>query len=59
LGRYYLGSILIDKTFLDFHPVRDDWYFDMRLQKRWNEEVFSKVKSVTSMELLDDFWVGL
>lgn len=59
LGRYYLGSILIDKTFLDFHPVRDDWYFDMRLQKRWNEEVFSKVKSVTGMELLDDFWMGL
>jgi len=51
LGRYYLGHILITKDLLDYHPVQEDWFFDQRLQKRWNNEVFSKVKRVKNIKI--------
>lgn len=55
LGRYYLGHIVIDQQLLQFHSIQNDWYFDHRLQKKWNEEVFSKVKSVVNLELMDKY----
>lgn len=53
LGRYYLGNLVIDDEFLKLHPVQEDWYFDYKLQKKWNNEVFSQVKRVINMELID------
>jgi len=52
LGRYYLGIIMIDDHFLNIHPVKKDWYIKEELQKKWNEQVFSQVKSVTKIELI-------
>lgn len=52
LGRYYLGHILINEDLLKFHPVEKDWYSNVDLQKRWNNEVFSKIKNVIDIELL-------
>jgi hypothetical protein len=53
LGRYYLGHIIVNEDLLKFHPIEHDWYFNLELQKRWNNEVFSKVKSVVEMELYE------
>lgn len=52
LGRYYLGRILINEDLLKFHPIEKDWYTDEDLQKRWNNEVFSKIRNVKEIELL-------
>lgn len=54
LGRYYLGHIMINEDLLKFHPIEEDWYFNPDVQKRWNNEVFSQVKSVTGIELLNE-----
>ena len=51
LGRYYLGCISINEDLLKFHPIQQDWYSNADLQKRWNNEVFSKIKSVTRIEI--------
>lgn len=51
LGRYYLGNILINKDLLKFHPIEEDWYFNRNLQKKWNNEVFSKVVSVKNIQI--------
>lgn len=52
LGRYYLGYLEYDSTFLDFHPNIDDWANgNVELQKRWNFEVFSKIVKVTNIEI--------
>jgi len=53
LGRYYLGHILVNEDLLKFHPIEKDWYTDEDLQKRWNNEVFSQVKNITKIELID------
>lgn len=54
LGRYYLGVIMIDDHFLKIHPIKTDWYVKEELQKKWNEQVFSKVKNIINMELLNE-----
>lgn len=54
LGRYYLGHILINEDLQKFHPIEEDWYFNYHVQKRWNNEVFSQVKNVIGIELLDE-----
>lgn len=51
LGRYYLGNIVINEDLLKFHPIEEDWYFNHRIHKSWNVEVFSKVKKVTNIEI--------
>ena len=51
LGRYYLGSILINRDLLKFHPIEKDWYNDADLQARWNNEVFSKIKRVVKVQI--------
>ncbi len=53
LGRYYLGHILINKDLLKFHPVAEDWWTDQKIQKQWNNEVFSKVKSVVNVKIYE------
>lgn len=51
LGRYFLGHIVVDDDLLRFHPIEEDWYFNTEIQKRWNNEVFSKIKSVIRIEI--------
>jgi hypothetical protein len=52
-GRYYLGCISINRDLTKFHPIERDWFTDKNLQKRWNNEVFSKVKSVTKIDFYE------
>ena len=52
LGRYYLGHILINKDLLKFHPVTEDWS-NHKIQKEWNNKVFSKVKSVVGVKIYE------
>ena len=53
LGRYYLGYIEFDETFLSFHNNLDDWIYGNReLQSKWNLEVFSKILKVIDIELI-------
>lgn len=51
-GRYYLGCITINRDLSKFHPIERDWYTDKELQKRWNNEVFSRVKGITKIDFL-------
>jgi len=54
LGRYYLGSIEFDDTFLQFHPNREDWLVPYsELRRRWNTEVFSQIKCATDIEIIE------
>lgn len=53
LGRYYLGHILINKDLLKFHPVTEDWWTNQKIQKEWNNKVFSKVKRVVSIKIYE------
>lgn len=50
LGRYYLGRIVITEDLLNFHSVKEDWYSNENLQKRWNNEVFSQIKSIKKID---------
>lgn len=55
LGKYFLGHIEYDDTFLKFHPNEDDWIMgDIRLQKRWNLAVFSKIRLIEKIEIIDE-----
>jgi hypothetical protein len=38
---------------LKFHPVAEDWWTDQKIQKQWNNEVFSKVKSVVNVKIYE------
>jgi len=53
LGRYYLGHIIINKDLLEFHPIDEDWLTNQNIQKQWNNEVFSKVKSVIDIKIYE------
>ena len=53
LGRYHLGRIIIDETFLNFHDDIDDWRTNTELQCRWNNEVFSKVEEFIGIEIVE------
>lgn len=53
LGRYYLGCIVINRDLTKFHPIEQDWYSNAELQKRWNNEVFSKIKKVTKIDFYE------
>lgn len=53
LGRYYLGFVKYDSTFLNFHPDIKDWINgDTDLRKKWNNEVFSRVSEIVKVEIL-------
>lgn len=53
LGKYYLGHILITNDLLKFHPVAEDWWINQNIQKRWNNEVFSKIESVENIKIYE------
>ena len=54
LGRYYLGEISFDDTFLNFHPVYEDWLVpNSDIRRRWNLTVFSKIVKATGVKIID------
>lgn len=55
LGKYFLGQIEYDDTFFKFHRNEDDWLNgDISLQKRWNLQVFSKIRLIEKIEIVDE-----
>ena len=55
LGRYYLGDLSFDQTFLDFHPVYEDWLIpNSDIRKDWNLKVFSKIVKATGVKIIND-----
>lgn len=70
LGRYKLGRIIIDETFLEYHPVLKDWYLPAgpsynhvigpdSVKKDWNNEVFSTFTDLVGMRMYEaDLLVG-
>jgi hypothetical protein len=55
LGRYYLGEIIIDNTFLNIHPVHEDWLVpDSDLRRDWNLKVFRKIVAATGIEIVNE-----
>jgi len=54
LGRYYLGEISFDDTFLDFHPVYEDWLVpNSDIRRAWNLTVFRKIVKATGVKIID------
>lgn len=53
LGRYYMGNILLDSTFLNYHPNQNDWISDSDLRKRWNLDVFSQIETAVKVEVVE------
>jgi hypothetical protein len=54
LGRYYLGEISFDQTFLDFHPVYEDWLVpNSDIRRDWNLQVFRKIIKATGVKIVD------
>lgn len=51
-GRYHIGSIEIDETFLSYESDYRKWMHDHELKKRWNLEVFSKIEKALSIEIV-------
>jgi hypothetical protein len=54
LGKYYLGKISFDQTFLDFHPVYEDWLVtNSDIRREWNLQVFKKIVKATGVKIID------
>jgi len=52
LGRFLLGSLIIDQQFLDFDPNQDHWLISNHECKlKWNRQVLSTFRSVEKIEL--------
>ena len=54
LGRYYLGNVVLDETFLTYNPDKNAWRYDLELQKKWNNEVFSQGEELVGIEIEDE-----
>lgn len=47
LGRFEIGSLIIDNYFLKYHDKKDDWAVPRHVIKdKWNREVFSTFRKV-------------
>jgi hypothetical protein len=53
LGRYYMGQLIFDETFLNYHNDINDWLYDAELKSRWNREVFSLIESAIKIEIVE------
>ena len=52
LGRYYIGELEFDETFLNYHPIHSDWLIaDSELRCRWNLDVFGKIVKATDIKV--------
>lgn len=55
LGRFEIGKLLINKSFLNFHDNLQDWLTPNHpIKHKWNLEVFSKFKKITKVEIIDN-----
>jgi len=55
LGKYYLGHVILDKTFTDFHANGLDWLIPSSpIRKQWNLEVFKRIQRVVDIEIFED-----
>lgn len=53
LGKYYLGALVLDSAFLNFHPTESDWAVPCSdIRKRWNIEVFSQITEAVGIEII-------
>jgi hypothetical protein len=54
LGRFLLGSLIIDQQFLNFDSNQDHWLISNHECKlKWNREVLSTFRSVVKIEIVD------
>lgn len=64
LGRFKLGRVIIDDTFLDFEPDLEKWYIPAgpsynhvlgsnSTKKRWNNEVFSTFTDIVGLRMYE------
>ncbi len=53
LGKYYLGRVKFDETFLKYHSNHVDWDRNtFNIRHRWNIDVFSKISEITDIEII-------
>lgn len=53
LGRYFMGRVIIDDSFLNICNDVTAWSYDWNIRKRWNTEVFSQIEHVIKMEIIE------
>jgi hypothetical protein len=54
LGRFLLGSLIIDQQFLDFDPNYDHWLISNHECKlKWNRDILSTFRSIEKIELVN------
>lgn len=54
LGRYILGQVIIDDTFLNFHANASDWYVPNHACKlKWNKEFIGPDTKIVNVEFFD------
>jgi len=52
LGRFEIGSIVINDYFLNFHDKAEDWLMPNHpIKNKWNKEVFSKFRKTLDIEI--------
>lgn len=52
LGKYYLGRVSFDHTFLKYHGNKLDWDRNtFNIRHRWNIDVFSKISEIIDIEI--------
>jgi hypothetical protein len=55
LGKYYMGHVVLDRTFTDFHASGLDWMIPFSpIRKQWNLEVFRKIRRAVDIEIFED-----
>jgi hypothetical protein len=55
LGKYYIGHVVLDKTFTDFHADGLDWLIpNSPIRKQWNLEVFKQIRRAVDIEIFED-----
>lgn len=52
LGRYHIGSLIIDDTFLRINSNEQEWQYNLELKKQWNLEVFSQIERAVKFEIV-------
>ena len=54
LGRFLIGEIIIDDSFLAIHPNYEDWAIpNHECKNNWNKLVFSKLNKLINVEILE------
>lgn len=54
LGRFLIGELIIDETFLSIHPNIEDWYLpNHQCKNQWNKQIFAKINKLVNIEILE------